>query len=62
MSDNIYVTIADAHPIKITMEAGSSSGANDIFSNPPSGCYQITNIYLNASLHMVIVYNDVAEA
>jgi len=71
MSDNIYVTVADAHPIsitiedaqpiEITLEAGSA-GANDIFSNPPSGCYKIVNIYLNASLHVVIVYNNVAEA
>ena len=36
------------------------TGMKGIKSNPPSGCYTIANIYLNASLEIVIVYNDVA--
>jgi len=36
------------------------AGSPAIVSNPPSTGYTITNIYLNASLEIVVVYNDVA--
>ena len=36
------------------------TGMKGIKSDPPSNCYTISNIYLNASLEIVIVYNDVA--
>jgi len=44
---------------KVTL-ANLLSGMKGIKSDPPSTCYQITNIYLDASLKIVIVYNDVA--
>ena len=52
----ISVTIEDEQPIQVMIEEGTR--ANDIFSNPPSGCYKIVNIYLNASKHIVIVYDE----
>ena len=44
---------------KITL-ANLLTGMKGIKSDPPSNCYTISNIYLNASLEIVIVYNDVA--
>ena len=44
---------------KVTL-ANLLTGMLGIKSEPPSGGYQIANIYLNASLEIVIVYNDVA--
>jgi len=44
---------------KVTL-ANLLSGMLGVKSEPPSNCYQITNIYLDASLKIVIVYNDVA--
>jgi len=62
MSNEINVTIEDSQPINITLvDTGSGyGGANDIYSNPPAGCYQIVNMYLNADLHFVVVYDDEA--
>lgn len=57
---DINLEIADAQPINIAI--AGYSGDTDIYSNPPSGCYRIYNIYLNASLEVVIVYEDVAES
>jgi len=48
--DNIAVTIQ------------STIGTVDIYSSPPSGCYRIVNIYLNADKHIVIVYDETPEA
>ena len=36
------------------------AGMLGIRSEPPAGGYTISNIYMNASLEVVIVYNDVA--
>ena len=68
MSD-MNVTVEDEQPIKVVVEdtqpihvmITGSVGTSDIFSNPPSGCYQIVNLYLNASKHIVVVYNNVPE-
>jgi len=44
---------------KVTL-ANLLTGMKGIKSDPPSTGYTITNIYLNASLEIVVVYNDVA--
>jgi len=67
VADNINVTIEDAQPISITIEDAQPisitiagyAGDTDIYSNPPSGCYSIVNMYLDANLKIVVVYNDV---
>ena len=59
MAQSINITIEEAQPINITI--AGYSGDTDIYSNPPSGCYQIVNMYLNASLEIIIVYDDVAK-
>lgn len=56
VSVTIIEDVAQAISVNITGGIGSS----DIFSGPPSGCYQIVNMYLDASLNIVVVYNDVA--
>jgi len=57
--NDIHVTIGDDTAIDVMITG--SVGTSDIFSNPPSGCYQIVNLYLNASKHIVVVYNSVPE-
>ena len=44
---------------KVTL-ANLLVGMLGVRSEPPAGCYTITNIYMNAALEIVIVYNDVA--
>ena len=44
---------------KVTL-ANLLTGMKGIKSDPPSNCYTISNIYLDASLRIVVVYNDVA--
>ena len=56
----ITVVMDDEKPVTVTIAGGANFGTTDIFSGPPSGCYQIVNLYLDASLNIVVVYNDVA--
>ena len=71
MSDDINITIRDAQPIDITIEdaqpiyltvTSQMGGSTDIFSNPPSGCYRITNMWINASHEVVIEYRGTVES
>ena len=45
---------------KVTL-ANLLVGMAGIRSEPPSNCYQITNIYMNASAEVVIEYKGTAE-
>ena len=57
--DIVYVVDSSSGGKKVTL-VNLLAGMLGIRSEPPSGGYTISNIYMNASLEVVIVYNDVA--
>jgi len=61
-TDIVYVVVTPGGTPaekKVTL-SNLFDGMKGIKSDPPSTGYTITNIYLNASLEIVVVYNDVA--
>jgi len=62
-TDIVYVVVTPGGTPaekKVTL-ANLLIGMEGIRSEPPSGGYQITNIYMNASHEMVIEYKGTAE-
>ena len=57
--DIVYVVDSSSGGKKGTL-VNLLAGMLGIRSEPPAGGYTISNIYMNASLEVVIVYNDVA--
>lgn len=55
ISDKLEEIISKSCNIVLQVEGG---GADGILSNPPSGCYKITNLYVNGEGKLVVEYDD----